>query len=258
MMNNLLKLMAVVVIFVGGISSAFAADPAVTMDEAKLKEFIIQVIKDNPKLIFDTVNDYVRDQQKAKEAQQFEETFKNRVTDSADATTPVKGPEKAQITIIEYSDFQCPYCSQGAALVKEMLTRYPEKVRVAFKHNPLNFHQQALPAAKAAMAANKQGKFWEYHDLLFQNSAKLSEEMFVQFAKDLSLDAAKFDADRKSEEIGKLVEADMNKAKGFGLTGTPSFIVNGVIVRGTKSPDAFAKIIDRLLTETAAPDKDKK
>ncbi len=248
-----MKLMLRCVVFAAmvllNVSGAFAADTAVTMDEAKLKECILQVIKDNPKLIFDTVNDYVRDQQKQKETQQFEESLKTRANDAAEAYTPISGPEKAAITIIEYSDFQCPYCSQGAKLVKDVAARYPEKVKIAFKHNPLNFHQQALPAAKAAMAAHKQGKFWEYHDLLFQNSANLNEELFTKLAQDLKLDIAKFDADRKSEEIAKQIDTDMSKAKSLGLTGTPSFLVNGVVVRGMKPVDFFAKVIDRLLTE---------
>lgn len=232
------------------VSGVFAADVAVTMDEAKLKEFILQVIKDNPKVIMDTVNEYVRDQQKVKETQEFEESLKKRANDTAGENVPIKGNEKAQITVIEYSDFQCPYCAKGAESMKELLGRYPDKVKIAFKNNPLNFHNMAMPAAKAALAAHKQGKFWEYHDLLFQNSAKLSEELFSKFAQDLKLDMTKFDADRKSEEIAKQIEAEMNKAKELGLNGTPSFLVNGVIVRGTKGLDYFAKIIDKLLTES--------
>jgi len=237
---------AMVLLNVSGVS---AADVAVNMDEAKLKEFILQVIKENPKLIYDAVNDYVKDQQKARETQEFDESLKKRVNDTAAENVPIKGSEKAQITIIEYSDFQCPYCSRGAELMKEVLGRYPDKVKIAFKNNPLAMHNMALPAAKAALAAHKQGKFWEYHDLLFQNSAKLSEELFSKLAQDLKLDMTKFEADRKSEEIAKQVETEMNKAKELGLNGTPSFVVNGVIIRGTKGPDYFVKIIDRLLAE---------
>ncbi len=248
-MKNLVKCMVIAAILLFGMASAYAADVAVNMDEAKLKEFVLQVIKENPKLIYDAVNDYVKDQQKTRETQEFDESLKKRVSDTAAENVPVKGSEKAQITIIEYSDFQCPYCSRGAELMQEVLKRYPEKVKIAFKNNPLNFHNMALPAAKAALAAHKQGKFWEYHDLLFQNSAKLSEELFSKFAQDLKLDMTKFEADRKSEEIAKQVETEMNKAKELGLNGTPSFVVNGVIVRGIKGIDYFAKIIDRLLTE---------
>jgi protein-disulfide isomerase len=248
-MKNLIKSVMLLSILLIGMASAYAADVAVNMDEAKLKEFILKVIKDNPKLIYDAVNDYVRDQQKAREVQEFEESFKKRANDTVAENVPIKGNEKAQITIIEYSDFQCPYCSRGAELMKEVLGRYPDKVKIAFKNNPLNFHNMALPAAKAALAAHKQGKFWEYHDLLFQNSAKLSEELFPKFAQDLKLDMTKFEADRKSEEVTKQVDAEMNKAKELGLNGTPSFVVNGVIIRGTKGLDYFAKIIDRLLAE---------
>jgi protein-disulfide isomerase len=241
----------------GSLSGLLFADIAATKDDAQLREFILQVIKENPKLILDAINDYAKEQQKAREAQQkaleaqqLEDSIKNRIDDFIDIHSPVKGSDKSIITIIEYSDFQCPYCSQGALVMKEVLKRFPEKVRIAFKHNPLNFHQQALPAAKAAMAANRQGKFWEYHDLLFQNSSKLNEELFRKIAQDLQLNMARFDADRQSEEISNQIEADMNKAKTFGLTVTPTFLVNGVLVRGAKSADYFEKIIDRLLTET--------
>ena len=217
------------------------------MDEAKLKEFIIQVIKDNPKLIFDTVNEYVRDQQKQKEAQQFEESLKNRVNDAAETHTPVKGPEKAPITIIEYSDFQCPYCSQGANLVKEVANRYPEKVKIAFRHNPLNFHQQAMPAAKAAMAANKQGKFWEYHDYVFANfGAELNDAMLKGIARQLDLDAAAFDRCYNSRQYQQRVLDDARYASGLGATGTPTFNVNGQLVGQAELFDTIEQELAKL------------
>jgi protein-disulfide isomerase len=239
-----------------GLSGILYADIIPTKDDAQLRDFILQVIKENPKLILDIINDYAKEQQKeraaqqkAQEARQFEDSFKNRINDSLESHTPLMGSGKAIITIIEYSDFQCPYCSQGASIMKEVLKRYPEKVRIAFKHNPLNFHQQALPAAKAAMAAGKQGKFWEYHDLLFQNSSNLNEENLKKFAQDLQLDMARFEADRQSEAISNQIQVDMVKAKTFGLTSTPTFLVNGVVVRGAKPADYFARVIDRLITE---------
>ncbi len=221
-----------------------------TIDEESLREIIIQTIKDNPKLIYETVNEYVREERNSRKKQQLETSFKNRITGlGITPGNPVKGAEKALITIVEYTDFQCPYCKRGADTVYEVLKKYPEKVKVVFKNNPLDFHKQAVPAAKAALAANKQGKFWEYHDLLFKNPSGLKEELFVKYAEELKLDMEKFNKDRNSEEIAKLVESDLVEAKVHKFTSTPVFVVNGVVVRGAQSADYFSKVIDRLLAE---------
>ena len=227
------------------VAVAFAGDLAV--DEQQLREIVKEVIKENPKLIFDTVNNYVKEQQKKSQRQTLEASFKNRINDVVADNNPTKGHKNAPITIIEYTDFQCPYCARGAKTIDRIVEMYPEKVRLAFKNNPLKFHAQALPAAKAALAANRQGKFWEYHDLLFKNSASLNEEKFLKFAQDLGLDMEKFNKDRNSEEIAKQIESEQASASKHKLTGTPSFVLNGVVIRGAQPPKNFVNVIDRLL-----------
>lgn len=227
------------------VAVAFAGDLAV--DEQQLREIVKEVIKENPKLIFDTVNNYVKEQQKKSQQQALEASFKNRINDVVADNNPTKGHKNAPITIIEYTDFQCPYCARGAKTIDRIVEMYPEKVRLAFKNNPLKFHAQALPAAKAALAANRQGKFWEYHDLLFKNSASLNEEKFLKFAQDLGLDMEKFNKDRNSEEIAKQIESEQASASKHKLTGTPSFVLNGVVIRGAQPPENFVNVIDRLL-----------
>ena len=227
------------------VAVAFAGDLAV--DEQQLREIVKEVIKENPKLIFDTVNNYVKEQQKKSQQQALEASFKNRINDVVADNNPTKGHKNAPITIIEYTDFQCPYCARGAKTIDRIVEMYPEKVRLAFKNNPLKFHAQALPAAKAALAANRQGKFWEYHDLLFKNSASLNEEKFLKFAQDLGLDMEKFNKDRNSEEIAKQIESEQASASKHKLTGTPSFVLNGVVIRGAQPPKNFVNVIDRLL-----------
>jgi protein-disulfide isomerase len=227
-----------------------AIDGKVSIDEDKLREIIKQVIKENPKLIYDTINDYAKEQKKQKQVQQLESSFKNRIKDIAvNAGNPSRGPKDAAITIIEFTDFQCPYCARAANTVEDVLQKYSGKVKLVLKNNPLDFHKQAKEAAAAALAANKQGKFWEYHDLLFKNSSNLSEEMFVKFAQELSLDMEKFDNDRNSDEIAAQVESEKKEAEKHNLKGTPSFVANGVVIRGAQSLDYFSKVIDRLLAE---------
>jgi protein-disulfide isomerase len=221
----------------------------ITINDDQLREIIKQVIKDNPKLIYDTINKYIKGQRAEQQKKQLEASFKNRVKDGVEAHNPSKGDANAPITIIEYTDFECPYCARGAKTLDKLMKLFPDKIRIVFKNLPLKRHAQALPAAKAALAANNQGKFWEYHDLLFKNSANLNEEIIVQLAKDMHLDMTKFNADRQSEVIAQAVAKDMKDAKKLNFTGTPAFIANGVVIRGAKPVDYFAEIIDRLLQE---------
>jgi protein-disulfide isomerase len=247
MKKNLGKRILVLFLMIFSVVSAHGGE--ITINEEQLRNIIQQVIKDNPKLIYDTVNQYVREQRTQQQKQQLENSFKNRVKDVIEAHNPTKGPADAAVTIIEYTDFECPYCAKGAETMKQLTELYPDKIRVVFKNLPLKMHNQALPAAKAALAAQNQGKFWEYHDLLFQNSDELQEETLVKLAKDLQLDMAKFNADRQSETIAQFVAKDMEQAEQHKLTGTPAFIANGVVIRGAKPVDSFVQVIERLLEE---------
>ena len=245
------KLMMNLVVFVCAglfcVSLSYAGKTAI--DEEKVREIVKEVIKDNPELIYNTLNKYAKEQRTRQQEQLLESSFTNRTPDVVGSNNPTKGPENAPITITEYTDFQCSFCSRGANTVLKLLKLYPGKVRLAFKNNPLSFHKQALPAAKAALAAHKQGKFWEYHDLLFKNASALNEQMFVKLAKDLNLDVDKFNNDRSSDEIAKQIEAEKAHAAKLKLTGTPTFIANGVVIKGAQPLDYFTKVVERLLSE---------
>jgi protein-disulfide isomerase len=190
-------------------------------------------------------------QKKQMEAMQakLDEQFKNPV--KIDTTgNPVKGPASAKVTIVEFSDFQCPYCKRGKETVEEVMKAYPNDVKFVFKHLPLPFHPQARPAARATVAAMKQGKFWEMHDALFNNQDKLNEGFYVEQAKALKLDVEKFKKDMASAETEEYVKKDEEAAKKLGIGGTPSFAVNGVEVRGAYPVDYFKTIIDRHLKKS--------
>lgn len=165
------------------------------------------------------------------------------------AGSPMKGDPNAKVTIVEFSDFECPYCRVGFENVEQLLKDYPKDVRVVFKHFPLAFHQKAGPASKAAIAAGEQGKFWEMYELLFKNQQKLGSEPWNDFAKELGLNLDKFKADMASPETAKKLEADLALGKSLGVEGTPGFFVNGVQVKGARPVPYFKGLIDRWLKQ---------
>ncbi|MCI5066028.1 thioredoxin domain-containing protein [bacterium] len=209
--------------------------------------------KEGKKALGTTVENYFKNRQaearREREAQQkaeMEKQFENPVKIPV-GSSPVKGPKDAPITIVEFSDFQCPYCSRANETVEQIVKNYKGKVRVAFKNLPLPFHQEAKPAAAAALAAGEQGKFWEMHDALFENQQKLSGEFYTAQAKELGLDVKKFEKDMKSEKIMKQIEEDTKLARENGISGTPGFFVNGVAVKGAQPFPVFKQVIDRWL-----------
>jgi protein-disulfide isomerase len=175
-----------------------------------------------------------------------------RVTVDA-AGGPAKGPESAPITIVEYADYQCPYCTRALASLKQVEEKYAGKVRVVFRDFPLTqIHHDAQKAAEAGACANDQGKFWPMHDKLFANQTKLGVRDLKQHATDLGLDAAAFgtclDSGQHAAEIKKSVE----EGQRFGLSGTPSFFINGRLLVGAQPYEGFAQVIDEELERTAS------
>ena len=221
--------------------------PVAFAEESNLESQVLDVIKKNPQVIKEVLEKY----EKELVEKQKEEEFKKLLADKVEVdigSSPVKGEKKAEYTIIGFSDFQCPFCKRGDDTIKELQKKYDKKVKYVFKHFPLGFHPEAAPASKAAWAAGKQGKFFEYHDKLFENQSKLGDELYVQIAKDLALDLDKFNKDRASEEAEKQVKADMEVGQKAGIQGTPGFILNGVKIFGAYPVDYFEKIISNLET----------
>ena len=159
------------------------------------------------------------------------------------------GKADAKVTVIEISDFQCPFCSRGAKTIAEVKANYKEDVRVLFINLPLSFHRDARPAAIAAYAAHRQGKFWEMHDKLFANSRELKPDNFTKWATELGLDLSRFAADLKDPALATQVDQDTAIANGLGVRGTPGFFVNGVNISGAQPFDKFKTIIDAELTK---------
>jgi len=151
----------------------------------------------------------------------------NKVHNLPVGSSPVLGKKDAKITITEFSDFQCPYCSRLQPTLKEVLKAYPDDVKLVFKDFPLSFHKEAKNASKAARAAGEQGKYWEMHDLIFENFSKLNEAVFRDFAAKLNLDMNRFMADYNSNKYDALIQQDINLGRQAQVTGTPSLFLNG-------------------------------
>ena len=163
--------------------------------------------------------------------------------------SPARGPEKARIDIVEFSDFQCPFCARVNPTVQRIRDEYGDDVRIVFKHLPLRIHPQAPAAHAAAEAAHSQGKFWEMHDLIFANQRALTRENYLGYAKQIGLDVARFTKDLDSSDIKKRVDDDASEAASLGVTGTPAFFINGRFLSGAQPFDSFKRVIDAELAK---------
>ncbi|NVJ22904.1 thioredoxin domain-containing protein [Myxococcus sp. AM011] len=167
------------------------------------------------------------------------------------AVGPSKGPDNAPITIVEFSDFQCPFCSRAIGAVDQVMKDYDGKVKLVFRQFPLDFHKEAQKAAEASLCANDQGKFWEMHDKLFASQSALQVENLKKYAGELKLDQAKFDKCLDSGEKAATVKSDMADAQKVGVSGTPAFFINGIMLSGAQPVEEFKSIIDAELKPTA-------
>ena len=171
------------------------------------------------------------------------------VQNVAVGSAPVKGSPNAPVTIVEFSDFQCPFCSRAVPTLKQIESEYPDKVRVAFKNQPLPFHQHARLAAQAAMAANEQGKFWEYHDKLFANQQALDRSSLERYAQEVGLDMGRFRSALDSNKFEAQISADAAEGSRLGASGTPTFYINGRQLVGAQPYASFKQIIDEELSK---------
>jgi protein-disulfide isomerase len=160
---------------------------------------------------------------------------------------PVKGPASAKVTLVAFSDFQCPFCGRAVPTLKQLEDDYKGKLRIAFKQLPLPFHDKAHLAAEAALAANEQGKFWQYHDKLFANQQALDRPSLEKYAEELGLNMTKFRAALDSGRYKDKVDADAKEGAAVGATGTPTFFINGTRLVGAQPVDAFKAVIDQEL-----------
>jgi len=165
----------------------------------------------------------------------------------ATADSPALGPASAPIELVEFSDFQCPFCYRAHPTVQQVLNTYGSKIRFVYRHFPLPNHPNARPAAEASQCANEQGKFWPYHDQLFANQSKLGDDDLRAAAASLGMDAGKFNACFDSHKYKARVDADAQAGAEAGVNGTPAFFINGRMLSGAQPFDEFKKVIDEEL-----------
>jgi len=165
--------------------------------------------------------------------------------------SPRYGNPGAPVEIIEFSDFQCPYCIRGAETLDEVKEKYGDKVTIVYRHFPLPMHDRAHRAAEASECANEQGKFWEYHDALFANQRAMTEEDLSGYAQTSGLDLSKFGECLSSGRHAETVDQDMKEGADAGMSGTPGFFINGIFLGGAMPIEKFTEVIDAELARKA-------
>lgn len=165
-----------------------------------------------------------------------------------DGGSPVTGAAKARVTIVEFSDFECPFCQQVQETLKQIVERYPDEVRLVFKHLPSEGHRNSMPAARAAYCAGEQDRFWQFHDVLF-SSRDFSSGMFDEIAARLGLGREKFQSCLASERPRSAIVKDIETARRYRIDSTPSFLINGRLVKGALSFTDFQNLIERELRQ---------
>ncbi len=166
--------------------------------------------------------------------------------------TAVVGPAAAKVTIVEFSDFQCPHCARLGPVLKEVAAKYDGAVSVHLRNFPLAMHKQAEPAARAMQAAHRQGKAVEMSDKMFANMKALSDAELLKYAEELGLDVEKFKADFESQEVKDEVAKDLQAGKDAGVRGTPAVFVNGIRFQGARTVDGFKEVVDAELAKADA------
>ncbi len=240
----LAALLAVCIAFTG-CSPAQSAGGDRAGTDPKLKEQVLQVIRENPQVILESLQAYQQQQQETLKAAQ--QSFLQQMTTDPKAAigdSPSTGAASGQIVLLEFSDFQCPFCARAHETVKQFMAKHQDKVTLAYKHLPLtSIHPQAMPAAKAAWAAQQQGKFWEYYSALFEGQKQLGEELYGSIAQKLNLKLDKFNTDRNSPAAEAAIQKDVQLAQSLGIQGTPFFIMNGQPFSGAIELAEMEKIL---------------
>ncbi len=213
----------------------------------------------DPRIKKDDVREYLKYRQKFEKRQGYVEKLREsaklkilikepespKLTVSTDGH-PSWGNAKAPVTVVEFSDFQCPFCSRAVPVIDRIKKEFgPEKVRIVFRDMPLPNHNRALPASLAARCANEQGKFWEMHNALFENQQKLEDKDLKEYAKTVGLDLPKFNDCFDNKKYVADLEKSRSEAEKVGITATPSFLINGVLLQGAQPFEKFKEKIDR-------------
>lgn len=225
------------------------------------KEQLRSTLMENPDILVDVMKRHrgkfvgilgAPEQAKPMDLANLEEQFRNPKKPEVDSTRPIRGKLNAPITIVAYSDFQCPYCSRAEKSMDEVRKKYPTQVKTLFKHFPLPFHAMAMPAAKAyeAVAMQNTEKALKFQEELFLNQPAMNKEKeayLEKAARKVGADVNRMKKDMESDQIKKRIEKDVEEGRQMGVRGTPAFLVNGVFIPGARPAKDFEDVIERWL-----------
>jgi len=216
--------------------------------DSRLEEQVLQIIRNHPEAIVESVQAYQKKQYE--QQQQAQQAFLQQIKVNPKkviGNSPTTGASEQKIVLLEFSDFQCPYCGEAHSRLKQFIANHQREVTLVYKHFPLSaIHPEAMSAAKAAWAAGQQGKFWQYHDALFDQQKKLGEALYVATAKKLNLDLEKFNRDRNGDAATQAIQQDMAIAEKIGITGTPFFVMNGEAFSGAVELSDLEDVLARV------------
>lgn len=212
---------------------------------SEIEPQVLQVIQKNPEAVLASIQAYQQKQQ-AEQQQNVSNQVQKLAANPAllIGDSPTLGAKSQKLVAIVFSDFQCSFCSKTNETLKKFMAQHGREVTLVYKHLPLQMHPEAKTAALAAWAADRQGKFWEFHDALFRDQAKLGEPLYAEIAKRLNLDFQRFERDRHSKAAQRAIQADINLANKIGINATPYFLLNGIPLAGAQSTDRLERALE--------------
>ena len=249
---TLLGLVTAMLIFSGCVSESQIGEML-----KKNPKLITDAIKENPSEFIDALNEAVkkaqadqRAKQEEDEKKKLEASFENPLKPEIRSDELIRGTKGAPIVVVEYSDFECPFCRRGYTTVMDLLDKYKGKVQFVYKHLPLSFHQNAMPASKyyEAIRLQSEDKAIKFHDELYENQGKLKngEKFLQEAAKKVGANMSKLKKDLDSDEVQQRIDEDMAEAAKYGFQGTPGFLLNGIPIKGAYPMSHFEDIIKKL------------
>ena len=246
---------AMVTVIISAVLALAATAPASAQSKParqEIEKIIEEYIMTHPEVIDRSMKAYMEKMRRGTVEGLIKEAFNNRKNVDA-GSSPSLGDPTAPVTIVIFSDFQCPYCAQGVHIMKDLRIKYGGIVRFVYKFFPLDNHPEARPAARASLAALKQGKFWEYHDQLLARQvewgqAQDKQKMFAKFAVELGMDEGRFIKDLADSGSDAIINKDVEQGKAVGVGSTPTFFLNGVQVPGAQDIGIYSMVIDALIS----------
>jgi protein-disulfide isomerase len=230
-----------------------ASAQPISSRSSELEAQVLQIIRKHPEIILESIEEYRQSQQEQERQEQERqvqlELLQAIKVDPEDTVgkSPIKGRVDSKVLLIEFSDFQCPYCAEAHETLNQFVVDHQDKVALVYKHYPIaQIHSEAMSAAAASWAAHQQNKFWQYHDFLFTHQNQIGESLYLQAAKDLGLNLDQFERDCKSQDAATAIQKDMELAEKLGISGTPFFVMNeetfSGAVQGSFLEDRLAKM----------------